>query len=125
MEIATGFILIGEDEDGAEDLSSAEPGRVAVIHQALYEQGEKDWDRAGRVGTLDGVVVAARRGKVVCHLVFDLGDDGTIVVAGSLPAGASHFDDGALAVTGGTGGFAKAVGTCMVQTMNPKRYSFS
>ena len=125
MEIATGFILIGEDEDGAEDLSSAEPGRVAVIHQALYEQGEKDWDKAGRVGTLDGVVVAARRGKVVCHLVFDLEGEGTIVVAGSLPAGASHFGDGALAVGGGTGGFAKVAGTCMVETMNPKRYSFS
>ena len=122
MEVSTEFILIGEDEQEAEDLSSAEPGRIAVIHQALFE-GMGDWAKGDPVGALHGVVVVGRD-KAVCHLVFDLKDVGSLVATGALPAGASHFGEGVIAVTGGTGGFAKASGICEVQTMNPKRYDF-
>ncbi len=123
MEISTEFILIGEDEDDAEDLSSAEPGRIAVIHQGLYEQGEEEWSKGDRVGTLHGNVIVGRLRKVVCHLVFDFDGEHTLVATGALPGGLSNFDGGTIAVTGGSGEFAKAAGICVVETMNPKRYN--
>ena len=121
MEILTEYTFIGEDQDGSEDLMSAEPGRVTVVRQALYMQDVKDWSKGDRVGTLHGSLIVGR-GKVICHFVFDLEDGHAIVVGGALPPGESNFGEGVLAVTGGTGQFAKAAGVCVVETMNPKRY---
>ena len=126
MEILTEYSLIGEDEDedGEKDLRSAEPGSVWPIRQALFELVDDiTWDHGeGRVGTLHGVAIVVRRGHVVCHLVFEFDEDHALVASGALPAGESHMGDGVIAVTGGTGGFAKASGVCLVKARNPKRW---
>jgi hypothetical protein len=125
MEIETEFSLIGEDDDEVADLQQAGPGTVAPIRQRLFQAADEGFGKGDEVGVLHGVAIVVRRAQVIAHLVFEFDEGHTLVATGVLPAGASHFGDGVLAVTGGTGGFERSAGACTVATMNPKRWNFS
>ena len=64
------------------------------------------------------------RDSIVCRVDFEL-DDGTLSATGVLPArDKPHwFDDGSLAIVGGTGAYREVSGELAVEVTNPKRWS--
>ena len=63
-------------------------------------------------------VIIGESGSAICHAVFVLGDDDTIVAHGVLPvARGTGVGDGLLAVTGGTGTFDSVGGRVDVEVV--------
>lgn len=123
MEVLEELVLIGIDEDeAARDLTAAEPGRVTPIRQALYRQAG-DWEPGEPAGEVHVVAVNAKKGKAHCQFHFTLNEEDSLEASGVLPAGDAWFGGGVVAVIGGTGRYAKASGSMLVETNNPKRYS--
>ena len=124
MESLDEFTLIGDDdEDTKFDFEEAVPGVVRVMHQILSREGDESWSRGDSVGVAHISVIIGKSGAAICHAVFVLGDDDTIVAHGVLPVAAgTGVGDGVLAITGGTGAFDSVMGRIDVEVMNPKKY---
>jgi hypothetical protein len=131
MEITEDLTLIGEDDDEGEklDFSQVVPGFAFSRRQDLFQEADEAWSKGPQVGTAHLGVIVGHRGVAICHVVFVLDGDDTIVAHGVLPLtdgpkGAT-VGNGLLAVTGGTGNFNGAGGRLDVEVMNPKRYHFT
>jgi hypothetical protein len=126
MERAPRYMFYGEDdEDEAPDLRGAPLGTFKRIRQSLFRVSNVDsWEPMGddHAGLLHGFAFVAGEEHVVCHLVFTIYGEGTLVATGVLPPGPKHIDDGTIAVTGGTGDLSGVSGVCDVRTRNPKRW---
>ncbi len=124
MEFTTAFTVIGDEEMQSSDLAKAAPATVVAIDQALFEELGEPWERGERVGEAHGTAVVTQKGVAVCHITFAFGEEDTIVAQGVLPIEGSTVGRGHIAVGGGTGRFHKATGSLVVETRNPKRWSF-
>lgn len=128
MEINAGFTLVGNDiQEARPDLTDAGPAAVIGIDQELYVEEGGPFEPGEHVGRAEGFAVLTHRERLVCHLTFSFerDEDDTIEVHGVLPREGAGIGGGRLAITGGTGSFAKAAGSVRVETRNPKRYTFS
>ncbi|MFL5768183.1 MAG: dirigent protein [Actinomycetota bacterium] len=125
MEFTTEFTVIGEDQDEDKDeIAQLPPGSVFALNQDLSEESEEgSWKQGGPVGEAHGTVVMTGRRLATCSITFAF-ENGTIVVAGLLPADGAKLGGGTLAVVGGTGDFEKTSGHVDMETRNPKRWSF-
>lgn len=124
MELLDELTLIGDDDDDTKfDFEAAVPGDVRVMHQTLTVEGEEAWSRGEPVGFAHVSVIVGRRGIAICHVIFVLEGDDTIVAHGVLPVAAgTGIGGGLLAVTGGTGNFDGVGGRVDVEVVNPKKY---
>ena len=126
MDFNTQIVLIGEDQDPkvAQDLTPAEPATVFPIDQDLYLGSRGSWDKGNPAGEAHGSGVVTRKNIAKVDITFAFDEDDSITVSGLLPVRGKALGAGQLAVTGGTGQFAKAAGKVGMETNNPKRWSF-
>jgi hypothetical protein len=124
MEYVGELTLIGiDDEEGKLDFSSSVPGDVRVMHQTLSWEGEESWTIGDPAGAAHVSVIIGRGGIAICHVVFVLNSEDTIVAHGVLPvASGTGVGNGLLAVTGGTGNYDSVGGRVDVEVVNPKKY---
>ena len=123
------FTIIGDDDEQAPTEFPAEAAATTVaLEQTLYEEIDEPWNRGGAIGAAHGVGVVTPRGRIAWAITFSLGaslgQEDTIAASGVLPAQKSSMGPGVLAVTGGTGRFARVTGQVTVEVRNPKRYRF-
>jgi hypothetical protein len=124
MEFSAGFTLIGEDQsEDPDELAPAAPATVFPIDQDIYQEGADPWSKGDLVGEAHGFAVVTRRGAMT-NVTFAFDEADSVVVHGLLPVEGKRLGNGRIAVTGGTGKFAKASGNVDMQTRNPKRWSF-
>jgi len=126
VEFSTEFIVIGEDQDPKveQDLTPLEPASGFPIDQDLYIESGGKWGKGDRAGEAHGTAAVARKNLAQVSITFAFDEDDSIVVSGLLPVQGKKLGAGQLAVTGGTGKFAKAAGKVGMETNNPKRWSF-
>ena len=126
MNFNTQLIIIGEDQDPdvAKDMTPAAPATVFSIDQDLSVESGGKWNKGNPAGEAHGTAVVTRKNLAACTVTFAFDPDDSIVAEGLLPVQGRKLGAGQLAVTGGTGQFAKAAGTVNMETNNPKRWSF-
>ena len=126
MNFSTQFVLIGEDQDPdvAQDLTPAAPATVFPIDQDLYVEDGGPWKKGGSAGEAHGSAIVTGKNRASVSVTFEFDQDDSIVAQGLLPVQGKALNGGQLAVTGGTGQFAKAAGRVGMEPQNPKRWSF-
>lgn len=126
MEFTAEFTVISDEQDlsFAAQADVSKPAMLAVFDQNLYDEAGEPWQRGELIGEVSGTWVTTHRGKAVVNITFMIGED-AITAHGVLPVDGSDLGRGRLAVTGGTGRFAKASGAVDMDTRNPKRWSFA